>query len=218
VIARASRVARVALTGGIASGKSYCLVRFAAHGVPTIDSDVLAREAIAQGSAGFDHVRHRFGDTVLGPTGDIDRAALGRLVFTDADARRDLEAIVHPFVYEAIERWIASLPPPSALEGCPFAMADIPLLYETGRDGDFDAAVVVACRLDQQLARLVARNGLSETEARRRIDSQWPLAEKARRADEVIDTSGTRAQTDAEVTRVFERLRAKFRSGFPNSS
>lgn len=194
---------RVALTGGIATGKSYCLARLATLGAVTIDADLLARQAVAPGTSGFDAVRARFGAAVVAPDGGLDRDALGRIVFADAEARRALEAIVHPAVYAAVGRWFDGLrdaAPPA------IGIADIPLLYETGRERDFDAVVVTACGAGQQLARLMARSGLTQTEAERRIAAQWPLAEKARRADYVIDTSGSFADTDARVQDVWQAL------------
>lgn len=188
---------RIALTGGIASGKSRCLAAIAALGVPTIDADQLARDVVAPGTSGLDAVVDRFGGGVLTTSGSLDRDALGALVFTDSRARHDLEAIIHPRVYAAIAAWFAQLTAPTGV-------ADIPLLYETGRDGDFDVVIVAACRPEQQLERLMARNGLSLTEAQTRIDAQWPIAEKVARADYVIDTSGTLEDTDANTLRVWK--------------
>jgi dephospho-CoA kinase len=184
---------RVALTGGIATGKSRVRRRFAHHGVPTIDADTLAHAALAPGTPGAARIVERFGMAVRAPDGSIDRKALGGIVFGNENARRDLEAIVHPAVYEAIEAWFAALPPVG------YAVADIPLLYETARESDFDTVVVTACEPDEQVRRLTARDGLSVEEARQRIQAQLPLAEKARRADHVIRTDGTPAETDAQV-------------------
>src|SRR5438046_2164247 len=128
---------RVALTGGIATGKSYCLARFASFGVPVIDADQLARDAVAPGSRALEEVAARFGPSILLADGSLDRPSLGRIVFTDRAARADLEAIVHPDVYRRIGEWLASLPP-----GTRVAIADIPLLFETGHTHDFDRVVV----------------------------------------------------------------------------
>ncbi len=196
---------RVALTGGIATGKSYCLARFKALGAPTIDADVLARQAVAPGTAGFDAIRSRFGSAVLTTDGSLDRDALGRIVFSDPDARRAIEAIVHPAVYAAIRRWFDTLPRGTHP---PLGIADIPLLYETGHEGDFDKVIVASCTPDQQIARLTARSGLSREDATRRVAAQGPIAEKARRADYVIDTSGTPAETDSHVREVWRQLQA----------
>jgi dephospho-CoA kinase len=192
---------RVALTGGIATGKSYCLARFASLGVPVIDADQLARDAVAPGSRALEAVATRFGDAILRPDGSLDRAALGRIVFNDRAARADLEAIVHPEVYRRISEWLAGLPP-----GTRVAIADIPLLFETGHTHDFDRVVVVACNPREQLRRLIARDGLSERDAHARLDSQWPIEEKEARADYVIKTDGTVADTDSQVRTVYEVL------------
>jgi dephospho-CoA kinase len=184
---------KVALTGGIATGKSWVRRRFAHHGVPTIDADTLAHAAVAPGTPGAARILKRFGTVVRAPDGGIDRKALGRIVFGHEQARRDLEAIVHPAVYEAIEAWFAALPP------VVYAVADIPLLYETGREGDFDTVVVTACEPEEQVRRLTVRDGLSVEDAQQRIQAQLPLAEKVRRADHVIRTDGTHAETDAQV-------------------
>jgi dephospho-CoA kinase len=192
---------RVGLTGGIATGKSYCLARFAALGAAVVDADRLARDAVAPGSRALEAVSLRFGPAILLPDGSLDRAALGRIVFSDRAARADLEAIVHPEVYRGIGEWFASSPPATRL-----AIADIPLLFETGHSHDFDRVVVAACDPHQQLTRLMARDRLSETEARARLNAQWPIEEKVARADHVIRTGGTLADTDAQVRTVYELL------------
>ena len=194
---------RIALTGGIATGKSYCLGRFAEAGAATIDADALARQAIAPGSAGFRAVIARFGAAVVLADGSLDRAALGRLVFADPDARRALESIVHPAVYGAIDRWFET----TAKAGhATAAIADIPLLFETGHEGEFNEVIVTACPPAMQLDRLMARDGLPEDEARRRLASQWPIDEKRARADYVIDTSGSLARTDEQVRAVWAKI------------
>jgi dephospho-CoA kinase len=194
-------VLQVALTGGIATGKSYCLGRFAALGIPTIDADRLAREAVAPGSPGLAAVAQRFGAHIVREDGTLDRAALARIVFSDRTARADLEAIVHPDVYRRIREWFAQLP-----HGTPVAMADIPLLFETGHEHDFDVVVVTACTPEEQLRRLVARDGLSETDARARLEAQSPIDEKIRRAHFVIRTDIGFPQTDEEIERVYRKL------------
>jgi dephospho-CoA kinase len=195
-------VLKVALTGGIATGKSYCLTRFARRGVSIIDADVIAHTVVRRGEPAWSAVARRFGDAVLRPDGEIDRATLGRLVFGDPQARRDLESIIHPAVYTVIRSWFESLPdlPPH------FAMADIPLLYETGHERDFDRVIVTWCPPALQLERLRGRDGFSDEEARARLAAQMPVDEKARRADHVIRTDGTFADTDRQVTEVYEAL------------
>jgi len=195
------RARRVALTGGIATGKSYCLTRFAELGVPTIDADVLAHRALAPGTPGHAAVVSRFGPGVLQPNGEIDRKRLGQIVFADAGARRDLEATTHPVVYRAIADWFGALD-----QSVRLAIADIPLLYESHHDSDFDRVIVAACPRPVQLARLLERGGLTAQEAQQRLDAQMPIEDKAKRADYVIDTSGTRADTDRQVGDVFQLL------------
>ena len=193
---------RVALTGGIATGKSHVLAVFTALGVPTIDADILAREAVAPGTTGFEAVKARFGPSILDPSGALDRRKLGDIVFADAQARRDLEAIIHPAVVAAIDRWFTGLE--GAAAG--FAIADIPLLFETGREHQYDIIIVTACELQTQIRRLVARDRVTDTEARQRISAQLPIEEKVRRADYVIRTDGMVAETNAQVHAVYQRL------------
>jgi dephospho-CoA kinase len=197
-------VLRAALTGGIATGKSYCLQRFAAHGVPTIDADVMAREVVAPGTAGLAAISSRFGAAVLGPDGALDRAALGRIVFGDPKARASLEAIVHPEVYRRIQEWFANLP-----SGIAVAMADIPLLFETGHQHDFDDVIVVACDREEQRRRIMARDGLSQADALARLAAQWPIEEKVKRANRVIWTDRGFAETDRQVSDVYSVLGAR---------
>jgi len=198
-------VLRVALTGGIATGKSYCLAKFAELGAATIDADVLARDAVAPGSSALAAVVARFGDAMRRPDGTLDRAALARVVFSDGAARADLEAIVHPRVYHAVREWYVRLSPAT-----PMAVADIPLLFETGHTHEFDRIVVAACSAPEQLRRLMARDSLSEADARARLAAQWPIEEKAARADYVISTDGTFAETEAQVRAVFAKLRGEW--------
>ena len=185
---------RVALTGGIATGKSHVLAVFARAGVPTVDTDQLARAVVEPGTPALDAIVSRFGPQIVDPSGALDRRALADIVFSDPRARLDLEAIVHPAVRAAAEDWFAALP-----ASAPFAVVAIPLLFETGRERDFDAVIVTACAPETQLARLMARDGLTEPDARRRLDAQLPLDEKRRRADYVIDTDGTVEETDRQV-------------------
>ena len=196
-------VRRVALTGGIATGKSHVRERLEARGIPTIDADTLARDAVAPGTRGLEDVIRRFGTDILDANGVLDRKKLGAVVFSDPVARRDLEGIIHPFVREATDRWFASVDPHH-----PFAVADIPLLFEAGRDVDFDAIIVAACAPETELRRLIARDGLNEAEARLRIAAQLPLDQKVGKADYVIHTDGSFADTDRQVGEVVSQLRS----------
>jgi dephospho-CoA kinase len=201
---------RVALTGGIATGKSHVLAVLSRAGVPTIDTDQVARAVVEPGTPALAAIVHRFGPANLDASGALDRRALADIVFADPRSRLDLEAIVHPAVRTATEEWFAALPPST-----PFAVVAIPLLFETGRERDFDAVVVTACTPETQLRRLMARDRLTESDARRRIEAQLPLDEKVRRADFVIDTSGTYDKTDAQVDALLDRLRPDGEIGRP---
>jgi dephospho-CoA kinase len=195
---------RAGLTGGIATGKSYCAARFKGLGVPVIEADRLARDAVAPGSPGLAAVVARFGPSVLQGDGrSLDRSALGRIVFADRTARADLEAIIHPEVYQRIREWFANLP-----AGTRLAVADIPLLFETGHQHDFDAVVVAACAPEVQVQRVMDRDQLSEPDARARVAAQWPIDDKVARADYVIRTDGSFAETDERVRKLAETLSA----------
>jgi len=193
---------KVALTGGIATGKSHVLERFRRLGVPCLDADLLAHGVEAAGTEATQAIAARFGDGVLAKDGSVDRAKLGPIVFADSVARNDLEAIVHPAVYRAITAGLRAF----ERTGNPrLAVVDVPLLFESGRASDFDTVIATVCNPDIQLARLIAR-GMSVEDAQRRLAAQLPAAEKAARASHVIDTSGTFEETDAQVDRVLQTL------------
>jgi dephospho-CoA kinase len=201
---------RVALTGGIGTGKSVVLARFAELGTPVVDADTLAHDVIAPGTPGAAAVRLRFGDGVIGPEGQVDRSRLGALVFADDQARRDLEAIVHPAVYRAIDAWMRA----QEANGARMAVAEIPLLFETGHEGDFTCVVVTACDGEAQVRRAMARSRLSEAEARRRVAAQWPVDDKVRLADYVIRTDGTTEETRARAAAVWNALDRRTSVGY----
>ena len=193
---------RVAVTGGIGTGKSVVLSQLAACGAAVVDADALVHDALRAGAPAVAEIRNRFGEEIITPSGDVDRARLGTIVFGDGQARRDLEAILHPAVYHAIESWMRG----REVEDARVAVAEIPLLYETGHEGDFDCVVVTACDGEEQVRRAMGRSGMSDADARRRIAAQWPLAEKARRADFVIRTDGTVEETRRQARSVWDAL------------
>ena len=193
---------KVALTGGAATGKSYVLEQFRKHGVPTLVADDLAHGVTAAGTEATAAIAARFGADVIGADGSVDRPTLGAIVFADPAARRELEAIVHPAVYRAIQAGLRAF----EKSGDPLAVVEIPLLYESGHAGDFDRVVVTVCSDETQLRRLTAR-GLTEERARQVIAAQKPTAEKAALADFVVRTNGEKADTDAQVRDILSRLR-----------
>ena len=194
---------KVALTGGIATGKSYVLDQFRKRGVPCLDADVLAHGVMAAGTEATQAIAARFGPDVLAAGGAVDRKKLAPIVFADAAARRDLEALVHPGVRRAIAAGLRAF---ELLGGAAFAIVDVPLLYETGDASQFDRVILTACLPDLQITRLVAR-GMTEAEARQRLAAQMPAVEKASRADFVIETDGSFEETNKQVEAVLRNLR-----------
>jgi dephospho-CoA kinase len=195
---------KIALTGGIATGKSHVLEEFRRRGVPCLDADVLAHGVTAPGTEATAAIAARFGADILTADGAVDRAKLGPIVFADPSARRDLEAIVHPGVYRAIAAGVRAF---EMVGDEPFAIVDVPLLYETGAEEHFAKVIVTACAPATQVARLIKR-GLSETAARQRLAAQWPTEKKTARADFVINTDGSLEETNAQVDELCRLLAA----------
>jgi len=186
----------VGLTGGIGAGKSTVANMFAQLGALTIDADQLARQAIEKGSPGFSEVVSAFGEEIL-TDGEINRQRLGTIVFKDAAKRKQLEAIVHPRVQEALANKIKSLSLGDIL------IYEIPLLVETGAAKKFDYVITVESDIENRLDRLFER-GLEEDEAQRRIDAQASQSEREAVADFVIVNDGERADLFGEVAKVWE--------------
>ncbi len=193
----------VALTGGIASGKTTVANLLAEHGALLIDSDQLAREVVEPGTPGLAQVVTRFGEQVLTQAGSLDRQALGEIVFADAAARADLNAIVHPLVRRRRAELIAQAAADQIV------VSVIPLLVETGLVDQFDAVVVVDVPSQTQVARLVRRNDISPEQAQARLDAQASRAERLAAADWVVTNSGSRAELEAQVERLWSQMRSK---------
>jgi len=196
------KLSTVGLTGGIASGKSTVSRAFAALGVPIVDADLLAREVVALGSDGLSEVIEVFGGDVLLPDGTLDRKALGARVFADPGLRSKLNAITHPRIAMLAADRMRKI----AEEGAPYAIYEAALIVENGMHRGMHALIVVAVDEAAQLERLRSRDGLSEDEARARISSQAPLAQKLAAADFVIDNSGERHETLSRVSEVHAKL------------
>lgn len=194
---------RVGLTGGIGSGKSAVSARLAERGAVVIDSDVLAREVVAKGTAGLAEVVEVFGDGVLTAEGELDRPAVGRIVFGDEAARRKLEAIIHPRVRARAAEIEASAPAGAVV------VHDIPLLVETGQAGKFDVLLIVDVPVEVQVERLTAQRGMTEAEAQQRIASQASREQRLAVADVVVDNSGSLADLDRRVAEVWEELQTR---------
>jgi len=187
----------VGLTGGIGSGKSLVAELLAERGATIIDADVLARLAVAPGTPGLASVVARFGQGVVSPDGSLDRAALGRVVFGDPEARRDLEAIIHPAVRARAAALTAAAPAGAVV------VQVIPLLVETGQQDAFDKVVVVDVDPDVQLSRITARDGLTEAEARARLRAQATRDARLAAADVVLHNNGTPEDLAAAVDRLW---------------
>lgn len=193
----------VGLTGSIATGKSTVSRMFAHLGARVLDADLLAREVVMPGQPAYLKIVEEFGQGVVQEDGTLDRKALGAIVFAEPARRKRLEEITHPAIAARQQR-ILSVLDEEAFEG--IVIWDVALLFETGGVAKMDRVVVVATDPETELGRLMTRDGMAEADARARIASQIPVAEKAKRAHYVIDNSGDRAQTEGQVKVVYEAL------------
>lgn len=185
----------IGLTGGIACGKSTVSRMLAERAVRIIDADMIAREVVRPGEEAWSLVVERFGQDILLANDELDRAKLGSLVFSDEQARLDLNAIVHPAIRGRMRQLIKE----AQEEKIALIVLDIPLLYESKLEYMVEKVVVVYCTANLQLERLMERNGFDEEEARRRIASQLSIEDKRLWADYVIDNNGTLTETEQQV-------------------
>ncbi len=193
---------RVALTGGIASGKSTVSAVLRSLGAVVIDGDQLAREVVAPGTPGLAEVVAEFGSGVLAEDGSLDRPAMAKVVFADEAARRRLEAIIHPRVFEEGARLEAEAPEGAVI------VHDIPLLAESGRGTSFDAVLVVDTPTETQVERMVRDRGWTREEAESRIAAQASREKRLALATHVIENDGTREELEARVREVYAELTA----------
>jgi dephospho-CoA kinase len=191
----------VGLTGGIGSGKTAVADAFAALGVEIVDADVLAHRISAAGAQGFAAIRAAFGDTIVGADGELDRAALRRLVFADVAARGRLEGILHPLIRAEAERQVRGW-------RSAYGIVVVPLLLEhEGLRSIIDRILVVDCPEDEQVRRVVARSGLSREEVRAIMDTQFDRARRRAAADDIVDNSGTISEIAPQVRALDRRYR-----------
>lgn len=188
----------IALTGGIGSGKSLVAEYFADHGALVIDADQLARAAIERGSSGFDEVIAVFGDSIL-ENGEINRRALGELVFKDPILKAKLESIIHPWIRNEFEGAVASLRPDETL------VYEIPLLFETGGADRFDTVITVEAQMQDRIARLVDK-GFSISEIQARIAAQATREQRVSIADFVIENNGSADDLLRKVENIWDSL------------
>lgn len=198
----------IGLTGGIASGKSTVSRMLRELGVPIVDADLLARQAVAPGTPAEAQIRETFGAEVFRADGSLDRQRLGEIVFGDSAARARLNAIVHPYILARSQEELGAL----ARAGHRIAIYDAALILENGLGGALDGLIVVSVPEEVQLARLRARDGIDEPTALARIRSQMPLAQKVAKADWVIDNSSSLDETRRQVELVWSRVRERFGS------
>jgi dephospho-CoA kinase len=194
---------RVGLTGSIAVGKTYVASVFAELGCHVLDADQTAREVVMPGTPGLKAVTAEFGEEILKPDGTLNRRQMAAVVFSDEAKRQRLNAILHPFIIarqdEILNEWEAE-------DARGIAIVDAALMIESGGYLRFDKLIVVHCRPEVQLERLMLRDNLSRAEAQRRIDSQMPQEEKQKFADYLIDTSDGFELTRAQTLRVYREL------------
>jgi dephospho-CoA kinase len=199
----------VALTGNAGAGKSSVANIWSEAGVPVVKADDLAREAVAPGSEGLRDVVAAFGPGIVTADGSLDRAALRGFVFRDQGERARLEGILHPRIKALRDRWMAR----QREAGFPLAVAEIPLLFEVGLQGDYDVVVCVDAPGNLRLERLMRDRGLEEEEALRIMSSQIPSEEKRRRANFVLNNDGSRRELEEQSLALLDLLRARARAG-----
>lgn len=192
----------VGLTGGIGSGKSTVARMLAARGATVIDTDAIAREVVEPGQPAYAAVVDRFGPSVVGTNGRLDRAALADVAFADPQARADLNAIVHPAVAGVVREGVAA----ARAAGAQMVVLEVPLLVEAGWDDMVGSVVVVDCPEDVAVRRLVEQRGMSEADVRRRMAAQVPRATRLAKADIVLDNSGSLDDLTRQVEAMWERL------------
>ena len=192
---------RIAITGGIACGKSLVASYIAELGIPVCETDTLAHAVLAPGQAVHAAVVERFGREIVGRDGAIDRVRLGRLVFEDDRRLAELNALTHPEILRRLRMWLAERGRETAI-----AAAVIPLLYEINEESSWDRVICVAAPEADQLRRLAER-GLTEAEARRRMASQWAQVRKTERADFVIHNAGSRELLRQQTNDVMRTIR-----------
>ena len=193
---------RIGLTGGIATGKSTVSNYLKELAYPLVDADVVARQLVEPGQEGLERLVARFGREILDESGALNRQVFGQRLFGNTQLRQEVDQLLHPLIYEALEGESQRL----AQAGAALAFFDIPLLYETGYDQKMDQVWVVYLPHDLQVERLMARNGWNQGQAEAAIASQASIETKRQGADLVIDNQGSLAATFAQVDQALSRL------------
>lgn len=190
----------IGLTGGIASGKSTVAMYLKQKGIPVCDTDLLAREVVLPHTKGLTKLVERFGSQIIDVHGALNREKLGEIIFNNETAREQVNAILHPLIFEKVEQF------KQQYADFPIVIIDMPLLFEVGYDKHVEQVMVIYVDEAIQYDRLINRNGLTTHQAKQRIDTQLPLCQKAKRADVVIDNNGTLEETYQQVDAYLKQL------------
>jgi len=193
---------KIAITGGAGSGKSTVARMFRDLGAEVLEADAAAREAVAVGTPAWQELRRLFGQEYFHPDGSLNRPKVAQLVFADPEARKILNDLVHPRVAAALQRRLKEM----ERQGANLVLVDVPLLFEAGLESAYDRVIVVYVDLEEQVQRLQDRNGRGAEEIAGLLSAQWPLADKAARADFVVDNRGPLAETGAQVQEIWAEL------------
>jgi dephospho-CoA kinase len=200
---------KIAITGGVGTGKSTVARMFKELGAEVLDADAVARDAVAVGAPAWQELRRLYGEEFFNPDGTLNRSRLAQLVFADPEARRRLDALIHPLVAQKLQAQFADL----ERRGVELVLVEVPLLFETGREAAFDRVIVVAAPEALQIQRLRGRDRRGEAEIRGILSAQWPLADKVARADYVVDNGGSRRNTARQVKNIWGVLKNQLDSG-----
>jgi dephospho-CoA kinase len=192
----------VAVTGGAGSGKSTVCRYLATKGAHLIDADQIAREVVMPGTRGLEKVADRFGPSVMGRDGSLDRAALRRMILADERAREELEAILHPEILALLKTRVKE----ASRSGCEVVVVEIPLLFELDMGGEFDTTVLVKASRETKVRRLTTRDRVSKADAQRLLNLQMADSDKEKRADIVIENNHTEAKLIKNVDQVHEMI------------
>ncbi len=194
---------KIAITGGAGTGKSTVARMFAELGAEVLDADAIARDVVAVGQPAWVELRRLYGEDYFNPDGSLNRSKLAQRVFADPEARRRLDALIHPLVIRELQARAANL----AGRGADLVIVEVPLLFEAGREGAFDRVIVVTAPEADQIRRLRERDGRGEPEIRGILAAQWPLADKVARADYVVHNDGNFEGTRQQVQNIWGKLK-----------
>jgi dephospho-CoA kinase len=196
------KMLKIAITGGAGSGKSTVARMFKEFGAVVLDADQVARDAVAVGTPAWQELRRLYGEDFFHQNGTLNRSKLAQRIFTDPDARRRLDALIHPLVAQDLQNQVADL----ERQGIELVLVEVPLLFEAGQEHAFDRVIVVAVSEADQIRRLRDRDQRGEEEIRGILQAQWPLADKMAQADYVVDNSGDQDSTLEQVKKLWENL------------